>query len=435
MTTTDAPSSGIDTDQAGPTIEIVWLDPAALTADPANPRADVGDVTDLAASIASLGVLQPLIVTPDGDRHRIVTGHRRRAAAITAGLAAVPCVVCADLTGADTLARQLVENIHRAALTTGEQATAYAQLAAFDLSPAQIGKLVGRKTRHVKAALTAASLDETTRSGASGAGLDLEQLATLAEFADEPDAMAALTQAAADGPGHFAHAVARQREARKRAEQASKQLAQAGYVLLAQRPGWSERDAVRRLRELYDGDGQPLAPEAHADCPGRAVYIDRWSEVEHYCMDPKARGHRTRPKPQPLDEADRAERRRVRENNEAWRAATAVRHEHIATACRSRKPPQGRTTERLSTSRSITSSAFSARSRTSSARSDSADVPSPPSRARWSAATQLPKVPSLIPRSRATRAIGLPVSRTMRTAPSRNSGPNLRRVSTIANSL
>jgi hypothetical protein len=42
------------------------------------------------------------------------------------------------------------------------------------------------------------------------------------------------------------------------------------------------------------------------------------------------------------------------------------------------------------------------------------------------------RVPSLMPRSRATTAIDLPVSRTIRTAPSRNSGSNLRLVSAIA---
>jgi hypothetical protein len=58
-------------------------------------------------------------------------------------------------------------------------------------------------------------------------------------------------------------------------------------------------------------------------------------------------------------------------------------------------------------------------------------APLPCPRACRSAATQLPRLPSLIPSSRATCAIGRPVSRTMRTAPSRNSASNLRRVSAM----
>src|SRR5205823_5008929 len=91
-----------------------------------------------------------------------------------------------------------------------------------------------------------------------------------------------------------------------------------------------------------------------------------------------------------------------------------------------------RATLRLSTSRSIASSAFSLRSRASSARSPSSSAPLPSPRRRASAFTQLPSVPALIPRSRATCAIGLPVSRTSRTAPSRKSRSNFLRVSPIA---
>src|SRR5450759_3564847 len=87
-----------------------------------------------------------------------------------------------------------------------------------------------------------------------------------------------------------------------------------------------------------------------------------------------------------------------------------------------------RTTERLRTSRSIRSSAFSLRSRFSSSMS-ATDRPLVPSRLARSLAYQLPSVPSLIPRSRATRATGFPVSRTIRTAPSRNSWSNFLRFS------
>src|SRR4029453_5348401 len=67
---------------------------------------------------------------------------------------------------------------------------------------------------------------------------------------------------------------------------------------------------------------------------------------------------------------------------------------------------------RLSTSHRIRSSAFSFRSRRSSSRSLSLNAPSPCR--RRSCAHQLPSVPSLTPSSRATWAIGLPVSRTSR---------------------
>src|SRR5512142_1952025 len=88
-----------------------------------------------------------------------------------------------------------------------------------------------------------------------------------------------------------------------------------------------------------------------------------------------------------------------------------------------------RATLRLRTSHLMASSAFSLRSRASSARSSSLIAPVPPPRRLRSSFTQLPKVPSLIPSSRATCAIGLPVSRTSRTAPSLKSRSNFLRVS------
>src|SRR6185369_15005521 len=80
-----------------------------------------------------------------------------------------------------------------------------------------------------------------------------------------------------------------------------------------------------------------------------------------------------------------------------------------------------RATDRLRTSRCIRSSTFSRRSRSSSTRSLSLNAALPSSRLRRSRAHQLPSVPSLMPNSRATCAIGLPVSSTSRTAPARKS--------------
>jgi hypothetical protein len=88
--------------------------------------------------------------------------------------------------------------------------------------------------------------------------------------------------------------------------------------------------------------------------------------------------------------------------------------------------------DQVQRTRSIASSAFSFRSRPSSARSSSLSAPSASPRRRLSAFTQLPRVPSLTPRSRATCAIGFPVSRTSRTAPSLKSASNFLRVSAIA---
>ncbi len=74
---------------------VVELPVTSLMPAPDNPRRSRGRLNDLAASIAAVGLLQPLLVTPEGDQHyQIVCGERRWAAAVRAGLDSVPCVVC-----------------------------------------------------------------------------------------------------------------------------------------------------------------------------------------------------------------------------------------------------------------------------------------------------------------------------------------------------
>ena len=86
MTTIEADAAAPEATPATPEPEAAaaatlnYLDPRALAANPANVRRDLGDLSALVASIRSVGVLEPLIVIPDGDGgHLIVAGHRRNA--------------------------------------------------------------------------------------------------------------------------------------------------------------------------------------------------------------------------------------------------------------------------------------------------------------------------------------------------------------------
>ena len=96
-------------------IEAVRWPTASLRPNPLNPRSrlDPADIDELAASIvahaAHGGILQPLLVTPDGT---VVAGHRRLAAARRVGLADVPVIVH-SLTTIEVLEIQLTENLQR----------------------------------------------------------------------------------------------------------------------------------------------------------------------------------------------------------------------------------------------------------------------------------------------------------------------------------
>jgi ParB family chromosome partitioning protein len=109
-------------------MQLLYLDPRMLEADPQGVREDPGNVDGLAATIAEHGLLQPLGVVEAGHgRYRVVYGNRRRAAAMKLGLERVPCVL---LEAADphTLIQQLTENIQRQDLNDLEKARAFARL-------------------------------------------------------------------------------------------------------------------------------------------------------------------------------------------------------------------------------------------------------------------------------------------------------------------
>src|SRR5689334_11534581 len=109
-------------------MELLYLDPRALEADPEGVREDPGDVEGLAATISEYGLLQPLGVVPaGGGRYRVVYGNRRRAAAVKLGLERVPCVLL-DAEDPRTLIQQLTENIQRQDLNDLEKARAFARL-------------------------------------------------------------------------------------------------------------------------------------------------------------------------------------------------------------------------------------------------------------------------------------------------------------------
>ncbi|WP_322497793.1 ParB/RepB/Spo0J family partition protein [Candidatus Cyrtobacter comes] len=94
------------------------------------PRKKIGlnEIKELSNSIAEYGVLQPIIVNPQGDgRYEIVSGERRWRAAIAAGLKEIPAIP-KNLTEKEISEIALIENIQREDLKPLEEAQAYNNL-------------------------------------------------------------------------------------------------------------------------------------------------------------------------------------------------------------------------------------------------------------------------------------------------------------------
>jgi ParB family chromosome partitioning protein len=113
---------------------------------PRQPRAGMDEekLAELAASIQSHGLLQPLIVTETIEGYVLIAGERRWRAARLAGLEQVPVIV-KETTPQDMLELALIENVQRADLNALEEAHAYRQLIdEFGLTQETVADRVGK---------------------------------------------------------------------------------------------------------------------------------------------------------------------------------------------------------------------------------------------------------------------------------------------------
>lgn len=121
------------------------------------------DLQELADSIKTNGVIQPLIVTPAEDRgyYSLIAGERRLRASKIAGLAEVPVVVM-DITSDDSLLElALIENVQRTDLNPIEEAEAYQKLIEkFGYTQEETARRVGKQRTTVTNCLRLLNLPE-----------------------------------------------------------------------------------------------------------------------------------------------------------------------------------------------------------------------------------------------------------------------------------
>jgi ParB family chromosome partitioning protein len=138
---------------------------AELRAGRLNPRKDFRDeeLAELAESIRSKGLVQPIIVRPVAGGYEIVAGARRWRAAQKAGLHTVP-VIARDLNDKEVLELAIIENVQRADLNAIEEATGYRDLVErFSYSQEQLSEIIGKSRSHVANTLRLLKLPETVQ--------------------------------------------------------------------------------------------------------------------------------------------------------------------------------------------------------------------------------------------------------------------------------
>jgi ParB family chromosome partitioning protein len=170
---------------AGPPQE---LDIDLLTPNPRQPRTymEEAKLEELAQSIRSNGVIQPILVRPIGDRFEIVAGERRWRAAQRAGLLKVPVAV-RQIDDANLLQVALIENIQRENLNPIEEAQAYRRLAdEMHLSQEAIAAAVGKDRATIANYVRLLRLPAEVRNDLASAQLSMGHARALLSLPDEP---------------------------------------------------------------------------------------------------------------------------------------------------------------------------------------------------------------------------------------------------------
>lgn len=143
----------------GRIVPIEMLDP-----NPNQPRQVMGDLSEMMASIAEKGVIEPLIVRRKDDRFQIVAGERRYQAAVQVGLQEMP-VIIRDADDGELLEIALIENIQRKDLTPFEEADALQALAGrFQYTHEQLAQRLGRSRTSITESLALAAMPDDVRN-------------------------------------------------------------------------------------------------------------------------------------------------------------------------------------------------------------------------------------------------------------------------------
>lgn len=169
----DPAPEAADTAHADQSLELVDVDD--LHPDPNNVRDDLGNLTELAASVRDIGILQPIVARLHDGKMIIVMGHRRHAAAKLAGVHKVPVIVRATaMDPDDVLAAMIVENGQRLGLDPIEEARALARLKRQDdASDQMLADRISKSQPYVSGRLALLSLTPAQQAAVRAGTLSL----------------------------------------------------------------------------------------------------------------------------------------------------------------------------------------------------------------------------------------------------------------------
>lgn len=141
------------------------------------PRTSFDDtIQSLADSIKAEGLLQPIVVTKEGTKFRIVAGERRFRAATLAGLTEIECRILRK-NPKDTYRLAVIENLQRENLDPVDEAKAFRKLKGeYGYNDSELAKIVGKSRNYINEILSVADIPSTWLTKAKTAGIESKNL-------------------------------------------------------------------------------------------------------------------------------------------------------------------------------------------------------------------------------------------------------------------
>ena len=181
-----APGAG---DAPAPRGGVREIEVARIRPNPNQPRVlfDEDALDELAESIRLRGVLQPILLRPDGDDYMIIAGERRWRAAQRARLHAIPAIV-REIDESTTSEIALIENIQRQDLNPLEEAEGYRQLIErHGHTQDEVGRIVHKSRSHVANLLRLLELPEFVRQSLLQGDISMGHARAVATSEDPED--------------------------------------------------------------------------------------------------------------------------------------------------------------------------------------------------------------------------------------------------------
>lgn len=290
-----------------PAIKMIAVGELRLPDD--NVREHVGDVSELAASIKVVGIIEPLIVDDDW---LVVCGTRRLAAAVDAKLQEVPCIV-RTFDQKERLTVAAVENLQRASLTPLEEARTFQRLSDMGMTTRQVAAQLGISQSWVSKRTSLLKLPESTQEKVATGKIELQQAQELVRVADDPKLVERLAKKAEDGSQYTANDVTRaleKKEMEKLTAKAEAVLTKAGENVVSLKEDYFKPVAPKGCAIVvktmgYGQEGIQMDPAKHATMACHAVGVHpRTQETIEVCTSPSVH-------PDPKQEKKKAEDKRI----------------------------------------------------------------------------------------------------------------------------